>query len=753
MKKLILTIVLFLFSLTKLTAQWEILNEGIGQVRSIDFINENIGWLGGWEGALLKTTDGGENWITIPMNTSWNTIQIDFINESVGWAVGDALWKSSDGGFTWTQQLNIGFNSLYIIDINNVYAVGGNKIYKTSNGGTDWIDVSPNLPDRNYKSVWFQDSLMGVAVGNYFDLSAFRDVGIILRTNDGGNNWDETIVNEFNSIYDLQFLDNTTGYFRANLDTINFICKTEDMGSSWSVKTQQPYSITTYQYLDNNNAYAVMNDSIPSNNVMKSIDGGVSWQLFQKLNMNFVSPIKIYFYNSSDGFLLCSFPGDAANFTPSSLLRYTVGHQWEFNILSYPLNDVYFNNENITYILGGYCVGVHPHPNGIIFSSTNAGKTWYADYGTNNPFRSTFFVNQSLGFSIASMQCRGIGSEIYKTTDGGNDWEMVYEDSYDSTEFAFDGNEICFMNEEIGWAVGYGLDYELREAVILGTIDSGEHWSIEWIDSTIGARAPGLRSICFSDTIGWTVGESGLIVKYTPQIGWVKQTSVTDLPLNKVFFLDDNHGWIIGGYQNDNDFQKIFLRTTNGGTNWTTVPNIPFLFRDIAFVDNNFGWAIGYDSSGVGGILKSTDGGNSWEVEKGNLSSKLNSLFIKDNYGWAVGENGLILRTTNAGPTWIDEENKTLPTEFALEQNYPNPFNPTTKIKYSMPSNVKGETSKVILKIYDVLGREVAALVNEAKQPGVYEIEFNASKLPSGVYFYQLRAGSFIQTRKMLLLR
>ena len=92
-------------------------------------------------------------------------------------------------------------------------------------------------------------------------------------------------------------------------------------------------------------------------------------------------------------------------------------------------------------------------------------------------------------------------------------------------------------------------------------------------------------------------------------------------------------------------------------------------------------------------------------------------------------------------------------TTYKLEQNYPNPFNPGTMIKYSIPSKVKSERSNVVLKVYDILGNEVVTLVNEAKPAGSYEVEFNASKLPSGVYFYQLKTGEFVQTRKMVLMK
>ncbi len=88
------------------------------------------------------------------------------------------------------------------------------------------------------------------------------------------------------------------------------------------------------------------------------------------------------------------------------------------------------------------------------------------------------------------------------------------------------------------------------------------------------------------------------------------------------------------------------------------------------------------------------------------------------------------------------------PSVFSLSQNYPNPFNPNTTINYQLPVN-----SFVTLKVYDVLGNEVATLVNEEKIAGEYEIKFNASEMGSGVYFYKLQAGSFIGMKKMIFLK
>ncbi|MEG8946385.1 alpha-amylase family glycosyl hydrolase [Rosettibacter firmus] len=98
--------------------------------------------------------------------------------------------------------------------------------------------------------------------------------------------------------------------------------------------------------------------------------------------------------------------------------------------------------------------------------------------------------------------------------------------------------------------------------------------------------------------------------------------------------------------------------------------------------------------------------------------------------------------------TSIDNNSTNINKDFSLSQNYPNPFNPTTFINYQIPS-----TSNVILKVYDILGREVTTLVNEVQQAGRYEIKFNASDLPSGVYFYRIQAGNFSDTKKMILLK
>ena len=111
--------------------------------------------------------------------------------------------------------------------------------------------------------------------------------------------------------------------------------------------------------------------------------------------------------------------------------------------------------------------------------------------------------------------------------------------------------------------------------------------------------------------------------------------------------------------------------------------------------------------------------------------------------------------TTNSDGTvvGVNQNSNSLVYTFELKQNYPNPFNPTTTIKYSLPSVAADFSQRTILKVYNVLGREVATLVNEKQTAGNYTINFDASKLTSGIYFYKLSVGSFIQTKKMILLK
>jgi len=127
----------------------------------------------------------------------------------------------------------------------------------------------------------------------------------------------------------------------------------------------------------------------------------------------------------------------------------------------------------------------------------------------------------------------------------------------------------------------------------------------------------------------------------------------------------------------------------------------------------------------------------------------LSAGIFNNTIPFILGPNGSIV--IDGGSLLIPvsvEESTELPTEFALSQNYPNPFNPSTTVRYDVP-----ERTHVTLKVYDILGREVAELVNGKKDPGFYEAVWDAQNFASGVYFYRITAGDFVSVRKLTLMK
>jgi hypothetical protein len=209
--------------------------------------------------------------------------------------------------------------------------------------------------------------------------------------------------------------------------------------------------------------------------------------------------------------------------------------------------------------------------------------------------------------------------------------------------------------------------------------------------------------------------------------------------VNKLFFLNDSFGVGIGHNGDE------FLKTTNAGLNWSWL-QVPPKMNSINFVTVNNGLMCG----DLGLILLTSDGGNTWLNQNLNVNTNFEELtMVNQNTGWVVGTSGKIFKTTNGGILGFQNINSYTPEDFALYQNYPNPFNPTTTIKYDLPKDVK-----VTIKIYDILGKLVVTLVNgELKKAGYYEAEFDGTSFASGVYFYRVEAGEFIQRKKMVLLK
>ena len=246
--------------------------------------------------------------------------------------------------------------------------------------------------------------------------------------------------------------------------------------------------------------------------------------------------------------------------------------------------------------------------------------------------------------------------------------------------------------------------------------------------------------------------------------GGIKQTTIGSsyAETSSVLMQSDRKIVVAGNVSNLNYYSALTLIRYN---NTSPLPVELISFK--ASVNNNkvkLNWTTATEVNNLGYEIqrsqKLSNKENNWEkigfVEGHGNSTTTNTYQFTDTnlkdgkYNYRLKQIDLDGSFTYSNTV---EVNLNAPIKFSLSQNYPNPFNPSTTIKYSIPNVGTSLMKFVQLKIFDILGREVAALVNENQQPGNYEVEFNASNLSSGVYLYKLTAGSFTETKEMILLR
>lgn len=377
------------------------------------------------------------------------------------------------------------------------------------------------------------------------------------------------------------------------------------------------------------------------------------------------------------------------------------------------LNSITFASPMLGWVVG--------HEGEIRFT-INGGANWLPQVsGTDRDLNSVFFISPLIGWAV------GQEGTILRTTTGGLVWlgGQNSPNALRDDDSIQDLNSVSFINPLVGWIAGNG-------GKIFYTIDGGMNFNMQ-----MSGSVNDLRSIFFITNIGFAVGSSGTILKTTNGgLNWMSDSSGTMNELNSVFFRTPMLGWTVG--QNG-----TILRTTNGGGMWMRDSSgIGEDLNSVFFISDFIGYTIGHG----GHIFKSTNGGMTWQMQQSPTDRDLESLVFTAVSGFACGVEGTIIKTE--GPSGISEINSKTPDKFTLSQNYPNPFNPTTDIKFSV-----SKASLVKLLIFDIIGREVETLVNDNLNPGTYKVSWNAGRFASGMYFFRLQAGSFVETKKMILLK
>lgn len=363
-----------------------------------------------------------------------------------------------------------------------------------------------------------------------------------------------------------------------------------------------------------------------------------------------------------------------------------------------------------------------------VFRSTDEGASWAAcNFGLTDSSIETLIADDSNLFA-------GTMSGVFRSTNNGISWSLVL--TVPTLALAVSRNGTA----------GTVLFAGMNQAGVLFSTDEGDSWSgsgygfydivrslcvasngAGGIDLFAGTEMTGVF-LSTDNGITWSSVSSGLADDEIPAL--VAKASAT------------GGTSIFAG-----TFSQGVFRSTDIGVNWTYSG-----LKQAASIFTLYVHDTSLYAGALFGIFRSTDDGVNWaEVDSGIplLSHWVVGLAVDSPYMFAATFSDSVwrclLQEMVAG---VDDHVRSAPSHFSLSQNYPNPFNPSTVISYQIPVN-----SHVALKVFDVLGREVATLVNERENAGRHSVMFNAANVPSGVYFYRLEAGSYHETKKLLLLK
>ncbi len=367
---------------------------------------------------------------------------------------------------------------------------------------------------------------------------------------------------------------------------------------------------------------------------------------------------------------------------------------------------------------------------GLILRSTNGGTNWQqVPSGTN-------YTLENLSFSgNTGIATSGYGHVVIKTTDGGASWMNVYWPGYSS--YVMISAQVINDNTFIIASRMYAnmtYFYNLRKTTNRG---------VNWIEMY---NTPTINDVQFiSEQTGYIFAGNSTRKTTNGGYNWVNVSTLNNSLIDgEIEFINENTGYLTGSVYSYPNYTNRVYKTTDGGINWVqlTLPS-NISIRGVDFINVNCGM-IAADS---GLTFRTTNGGLNWTSALTNYSGGLADICMTGvNNAITVGSYSVIFKYTDL--TGITQQNNQIPEGFTLTQNYPNPFNPSTKISFSIP-----KSSFVKMAVYDVTGKEVGILVNENMNAGSFEVDFNASKLTSGVYFCRISADGFTDVKKMMLVK
>ncbi len=360
---------------------------------------------------------------------------------------------------------------------------------------------------------------------------------------------------------------------------------------------------------------------------------------------------------------------------------------------------------------------------GNILHTINGGEDWNIQIDSAGDFQSIQFPESSTGYALAN----GLHGLIYKTTNGGTNWEVLHD--FNPTALFKD---MSFINKDTGWI----CSEDIFDGGVFKTTNGGISW-----DQQLNYNSENPQTIFFANKdTGWTGNQYRKLFKTTNGgLNWNLQIIFPSFQaaIEDILFFNSNTGFVSAA--------RIY-KTTNGGTSWDTANDDGI---KLSFANDSIGWC----GSNFFNIKKTTDGGLNWVIQNSPIFNNTSVSAVSNLIAWA-GASGIVHTSDGGGLTVINNVNINSALDFTLYQNYPNPFNPNTIISYVLPVG-----GVVKLRVFDISGKEIETLVNKQQNSGNYEIKFDASRLPSGVYFYNVKFmdnksnQTVSKTKKMLLLK
>jgi hypothetical protein len=671
------------------------------------------------------------------------------------------VYMSSNNGNNWkaTSLVNKGVNELVSINGLILAGSGGGGIFLSSDNGNNWVPANNGLPAGNVDYMTAIGELLFVYISN----SIVGQPGYgIYRSTDSGTSW-VYANNGLTGVWVNSIVGVMDEFGKRTLyaGVINGVMKSIDNGNTWTSDGLENYNVSSF---------AVISDGIGGSNIIAGTNKGVflstgsgsGWtQVNSGMNDLMISALAVSPNNSGGTIIIAGTEGgnvyissnngstwNAASTglisgtweTGASINSFTVSgsdiyactyaglFQSDNNIFNWkPINDgiPFISIQDLSVIpngLGNTNIFAGTFPSGV-FLSTNNGSNWTAINNGINSINITAFTTYDKNIYAGGQ------TGVFLSTNNGSVWNNI--------GLVNSGEVVSLYASQDG--SGHTIILAGTWNGLYRTTNNGGNW-----DSVLSfyvsdyAISP-LDSNIFAGT------HQGVLISSDKGITWnSRNTGLPVTNINKLTFCGSNLF--------ASTTYALYLSTDNGLSWNPTSLQLPanVLIYSLADNYNGTGKADIFAGTNNAGVIVSTDNGLTWNSANSGLSDKsVYSLAVSGAYLFAG---------TNVSGVWkrqlseLESIHETPPAQilqqFSLSQNYPNPFNPNTTIRYSIP-----KASFVNIRIYDILGREVKTLANEQKQAGNYSINFNGNNFASGIYFYRMQAGNFIQTKKLVLLK